>query len=78
MRQRHINWNAARRDMQRYRSPEQMLIREMSEALKKAEALIKAFECPKGPPVESGDHPRNATLRSIRGALRKAEGHTNG
>jgi len=35
MRQRTINFNAALRDMRRYRSPEQMLIREMLASLKK-------------------------------------------
>lgn len=64
MRQRHINWNAARRDMQRYRSPDQMLIREMTEALKAARGLLRGYI---GEPINKID-----------AVIAKAERHTNG
>lgn len=65
MRQRTINWPAALRDMHRYRSPEQMLIREMLEALKVIEGDV---QWPDGSP----------TLRMIRKLIGKAERHTHG
>jgi len=40
MRQRTINWAGAMRDMKRYRSPEQMLIREALQAIKDADMTL--------------------------------------
>lgn len=64
MRQRTINWDAAKRDMQRYRSPEQMLIREMLDALKLLETDVQW-------------HDGSPTLRMIRKLIGKAERHTH-
>lgn len=41
MRQRSINWAGAMRDMRRHRTPEQMLQREMLEALKLSRNLLR-------------------------------------
>lgn len=65
MRQRSINFAGAMRDMQRYRSPEQMLIREMLDALKVVENDVQW-------------HDGSPTLRMIRKLIGKAERHTNG
>lgn len=40
MRQRHINWPAALRDMRRYRSPEKLLASETLQALKDADMTL--------------------------------------
>jgi len=40
MRQRTIDWNAAMRDMRKYRTPEQMLIRETLQAIKDADMTL--------------------------------------
>ena len=64
MRQRTINWNGAMRDMRRHRSPEQMLIREMLDALKHVETDVQW-------------HDGSPTLRMIRKLIGKAERHTN-
>jgi len=40
MRQPTINWSGAMRDMKRYRSPEQMLIREALQAIKDADMTL--------------------------------------
>jgi len=40
MRQRTINWAGAMRDMKRYRTPEQMLIREALQAIKDADMTL--------------------------------------
>ncbi|WP_262027116.1 hypothetical protein [Microvirga sp. Mcv34] len=65
MRQRSINFAAAMRDMRTYRSPEQMLIREMLEVLKVVETDVQW-------------HDGSPTLRMIRKVIGKAKGHTNG
>lgn len=65
MRQRHLNWNAAMRDMRRERSPEQMLIREMIDMLKIVESDVQW-------------HDGSPTLRMIRKLIGKAERHTHG
>jgi hypothetical protein len=64
MRQRTINWPAMQRDMKRYRSPEQMLIREMLDALKHVETDVQW-------------HDGSPTLRMIRKLIGKAERNTN-
>ena len=64
MRQRHLNWNAMQRDMKRYRSPEQMLIREMLDMLKIVESDVQW-------------HDGSPTLRMIRKLIGKAERHTH-
>jgi hypothetical protein len=61
---RQINWPAMQRDMKRYRSPEQMLIREMLDVLKEAQVSIDADADP-------------TTYHRISAAIRKAERHTN-
>jgi dihydroxyacetone kinase DhaKLM complex PTS-EIIA-like component DhaM len=60
---RQINWPAMQRDMKRYRSPEQMLIREMAEALKAARGLLRGYI---GEPIDKID-----------AVIAKAERHTN-
>jgi hypothetical protein len=71
---RHLNWNAMHRDMKRYRSPEQMLIREMLGDLRRlADHLAMWAE----------DHADEATsetwaaLHCARETITKAERHTN-
>jgi hypothetical protein len=65
MRQRTINWNAAMRDMRKYRSPEQMLIREMLDVLKIVENDVQW-------------HDGSPTLRMIRKVIGKAKRHAHG
>jgi hypothetical protein len=65
MRQRSINFSAAMRDMQAYRSPEQMLIREMLDVLKVVESDVQW-------------HDGSPTLRMIRKVIGKAKRYSHG
>lgn len=68
MRQRTINWSGAMRDMRRYRSPEQMLIREMLDALKEAVVQIDYLQ-EKFAKTGTGE----AALTRLHAVIRKAE-----
>jgi hypothetical protein len=65
---RQINWPAMQRDMKRYRSPEQMLIREMAETLGKwsHDGALQTFEN------------RERFRAAARALVTKAERHTHG
>jgi len=79
MRQRTINWNGHMRDMRRYRSPEQMLIREMLAALKAAQpVLAEEAELRESACIPEYLDQAQKALRAVDAAITKAERHTNG
>lgn len=67
MRQRTINWAGAMRDMRKYRSPENRLIREMLTALKAADQALAVHG------ITTATEPRTQIYDAIRKA--KEAGH---